>query len=340
VGVCVLALLAANTLNLGADLGAVAAGGSLLSRGAVPAVWLVVPVALLVLGLQFFATYQTIFKVFKWLALVLFAYVITGILVHPSPLTLLQATFVPHVELSRDFITAVVAVLGTTISPYLFFWQASSEVDEMRAAGRRSEAERRGVRTSELRAARTDIVIGMAFSQVVMYFIIMTSATVLHAHGRTDVQSAEQAATALAPLAGPLAFVLFAAGIIGTGLLAIPVLSGSAAYALKEFFGFRGDLSAKPRYRPTFYAVIALATITGIALNFLRVDPIRALFLAAVVNGAIAAPLLVLITLLGADPKFMMERVSGRWSRSLTGIAAALMGAATVAMLATMVIHQ
>jgi NRAMP (natural resistance-associated macrophage protein)-like metal ion transporter len=340
VGICILALFAANTINVGADLGAVAAGGSMLTHGALPEIWLVVPVALLILALQFFATYASIFKIFKWLTLALFAYVITGFIIHPSLGPLLYASVVPHFSWKADYITALVAIFGTTISPYLFFWQASSEVDEMRAAGNHTEAERRGVKLSELRAARIDIFIGMLFSNLVMYFIIFTTAAVLHAHGKTSVQTADQAAQALAPLAGPFAFVLFAAGMIGTGLLAIPILSGSAAYAVKEFFGLAGNLSNKARYRPTFYGVMLVATVAGVALNLLRIDPIRALFLTAVINGVIAPPLMALIVLLGSDRKVMAKRVSGTLSKSLTWIATAVMGAAAIALLITLIPGQ
>src|SRR5256886_16945546 len=172
VGIAILGLLAANTFNVGADLGAVAAAGSLLSRGAVQALWLVVPGALPLILVQAFATSATIFKIFKWLTLVLFAYVITALLAHPPLLEVLRATVVPHIEFSKDFVMALVAVLGTTISPYLFFWQASSEVDELAAAGATNpQAGRHGLRLSELRAARTDVLIGMAFSNLVMYFL-------------------------------------------------------------------------------------------------------------------------------------------------------------------------
>jgi len=227
---------------------------------------------------------------------------------------------------------ALVAVLGTTISPYLFFWQASSEVDELAAAGGTTEAGRRGLRRAELRAARLDIVIGMAFSNVVMYFIILTSAAVLHAHGKTDIQTADQAAAALAPLAGPFAFVVFSLGMIGAGLLAIPILSGSAGYAAKEFLGLRGNLASKPRYRPTFYAMLALATVVGVALNFVHLNPIRALFISAVINGVVAPPLLLLIVLLGADAAVMKRYVSGKLSLTLTGITAAFMALAAIGM--------
>jgi len=334
VGLCIAALFVANTINVGADLGAVAAGGSMLTRGLVPRLWLLVPVAALILAMQLFLTYATIFKIFKWLTLVLFAYVIAGFIVHPDLRQIVMATVVPHFEISKEFIAALVAILGTTISPYLFFWQASSEVDEMRAAGKLTESERRGVTRSELQAARADILVGMFFSNLVMYFIIFTTAAVLHAHGKTDIQSADQAAQALAPLAGPFAFILFAGGMIGTGLLAIPILSGSAAYAVKDFFGLKGDLSDKPWYRPTFYAIIGLSTLAGLALNLLNIDPIRALFVAAIINGLVAAPLMILIALLGSDRKIMGKRRSGRVSTTLTWVATSVMALGAVTFIA------
>jgi Mn2+/Fe2+ NRAMP family transporter len=335
VGLCILALLVANTINVGADLGAVAAGGSLLTHGSVRPIWLAVPVALLILGLQLFANYATIFRIFKWLTLALFAYVVTGFFAHPQVGQVLRATVIPHIEFSTSFITAIVAILGTTISPYLFFWQASSEVDEMKAAGLTKEADRRGVKLSELKAARTDIFVGMFFSNAVMYFIILTSSAVLHAHGKTNVQTANQAAGALAPLAGQYAFILFSLGMIGTGLLAIPILSGSAAYALKEFLHLPGTLAAKPRYRPTFYGIIVLATLIGVTMNFMGINPIRALFLTAVINGLVAPPLLVLVVLLASDRRVMRDKVSGLLSRTLTWAAAGIMSAAGLALIVT-----
>jgi NRAMP (natural resistance-associated macrophage protein)-like metal ion transporter len=334
VAIAILGLLAANTFNVGADLGAVAAGGALLSRGAVRALWLVVPVALLIIVMQVFATYATIFKIFKWLTLALFAYVITAFFAHPALLEVLKATFVPHLERSKGFVMALVAVLGTTISPYLFFWQASSEVDELAAAGATNpEVGRHGLKVAELRAARADVVIGMAFSNLVMYFIILTSAAVLHAHGKTDIQTADQAAAALAPLAGPFAFIVFSVGLIGAGLLAIPILTGSATYAIKEFLGLRGSLASKPQQRPTFYVILTLATMAGVAMNFMHLDPIRALFISAVINGVVAPPLLLLIVLLGADAAIMKRAVSGRLSLALTGITTAFMALAAIGML-------
>ena len=337
VGIAILGLLAANTFNVGADLGAVAAAGSLLSQGSVKALWLVVPVALLIIGLQVFATYATIFKVFKWLTLALFAYVITAFFAHPPLQEVVKATVIPHIEFSKDFIMALVAVLGTTISPYLFFWQASSEVDELTAAGATNpQVGRHGLRRAELRAARTDVLIGMLFSNLVMYFIILTSAAVLHAHGKTDVQTAQQAAAALAPLAGPFAFIVFSVGLIGAGLLAIPILTGAATYAIKEFLGLPGSLASKPQNRPTFYLILALATVAGVAMNFMHLDPIRALFLSAVINGVVAPPLLLLIVLLGRDRAVMQRHVSGTLSLALTGIATVFMAVAAITLIVMM----
>jgi NRAMP (natural resistance-associated macrophage protein)-like metal ion transporter len=336
VGLAILGLTAANIFNVGADLGAVAAAGSLLSRGTIHALWLVVPVAMLIIGLQVFATYATIFRIFKWLTLALFAYVITAFFAHPPLQEVVKATVIPHIELSQDFILALVAVLGTTISPYLFFWQASSEVDELAASGATDpQRGRRGLRHTELRAARADVVIGMAFSNLVMYFIILTSAAVLHAHGKTDVQTADQAAAALAPLAGPFAFIVFSVGLIGAGLLAIPILTGSATYAIKEFLGLRGSLASKPGQSPTFYLILTLATAMGVLMNFAHLDPIRALFIAAVINGVVAPPLLLLIVLLGRDRAVMKRYVSGKVSLGLTGIATAFMAVAAIAMFVT-----
>ncbi len=333
VGACILAVLLANTVNVGADLGAIAAAGGLLSRGHVQPAWLVVPVALLLGFMQLRLAYATIFRVFKLLTLALFAYVITVVVIHPPLLETLKSTFVPHVEFSKDFLGIVVAILGTTISPYLFFWQASSEVEEMRAAGAHTERERRGVTRKELRAARIDVFIGMLFSQLVMYCIILTSGSVIHSSGNTNIQTAQQAADALRPLAGPFAFVLFSAGMIGTGLLAIPVLSGSTAYAVKEFFGFHGSLLEKPSQRPTFYAVVLVAIVGGLLMNFLNIDPIKALVVTAIINGVVAPPILVLIALLARDRKVMGSQRSGPWSNAFVWAAALLMGAAAAALL-------
>jgi len=335
VGACIILVLGANTINVGADLGAVAAGGSLLTGSHVPPGWLVVPAALLIGFMQLRLTYSIIFRCFKYLTLALFAYVITVIIVHPTLLKTVESTFIPHFELNKSFIGIVVAILGTTISPYLFFWQASSEVDEMKAAGATTERERQGTSRNELRAARIDVAVGMLFSQLVMYCIILTSGTVLHTSGHAGIATAQQAAQALKPLAGSLASVIFAVGMIGTGLLAIPVLAASAAYAVKEFFGFRGSLSETPRSRPTFYGLIVVALVGGVLMNILQIDPIQALVVTAIINGVVAPPILVLIALLARDRRVMDTHRSGIVSSALVWIAAALMGVAALMLLVT-----
>jgi len=288
--------------------------------------------------MQLTMAYGTIFKIFKWLTLALFAYVVTVLFAHPSPGKVVLSTVVPHLELSKDFITAIVAVLGTTISPYLFFWQASSEVEEMKAAGQLSEEESSGTTHQEMKAARFDITIGMLFSQVVMFCIILTGAAVLNAHGKTHVQTAADAAAALQPFAGRWAFLIFGVGIIGTGLLAVPILAGSAAYAVKEFMGVSGSLAERFRYRPTFYAVLVISIAVGVVMNLAHIDVIAALFWTAVINGVVAVPLLVLIVLFGSDRDVMKERVSGRLSKGLTWLATGLMGIAAIVMLGQMAV--
>jgi Mn2+/Fe2+ NRAMP family transporter len=329
----ILALCVANTINLGADLGAVAAGASLLSNGRLSPGLFLVPVTVLILTLELFTAYSVIFRLFKYLTLVLFAYVVTALLSHPQGMTVITSTVVPHLEWNGLFITALVAILGTSISPYLFFWQASSEVDEMKAFGRTTLAERRKVTRGELRAARVDILVGIGFSQLIMYCIMAATATTLHAHGETHIATAAQAAKALEPLAGPFASILFSIGLIGTGLLAIPILSGSAAYAIKEFTGLPGTLAVKPRYRPTFYGIIGVATIAGLLFNLLGVNAIAALFITAVINGVVAPPLLILIVLLGSDSKIMGPWRSRSLSRTLTWGATGAMGLAAVGLM-------
>jgi NRAMP (natural resistance-associated macrophage protein)-like metal ion transporter len=326
------ALVVANTINVGADLGAIGAAAGLIV-GDVPSILLVIAAAGLVLGFQLFSTYPRLLSVFKWLTLALFAYVATLIVVHPNAGDLLVHAVVPHFELDAGWIAALVAILGTTISPYLFFWQASSEVDELRATGK----QRTRLKDRELAAARIDVIVGMAFSQVVMFCIIASTAAVLNAHGQTNVQTAGDAAAALEPLAGRFASLLFAVGIIGTGLLAIPVLTGSAAYAVREVAGFGGGLALRPRYRPTFYAVIVVATLIGVAMNLLGFNPIKALFVTAVINGLVAPPLLVLITLVAGDRRIMGDRVSRGLSGALCWIATGLMGVAAVALIVTQI---
>lgn len=335
VGTCILALFLANTINVGADLGAVAAAGALLSCGHVDAVWLIPPIAVVILVLQYELSYKVIFRLFKFLTIALFAYVATVIVSHPPLLRTIKSTLIPHIEFTSGFIGIIVAILGTTISPYLFFWQASSEVDAMRARGLVTEISRRGVTRSELKDARVDVLVGMAFSQLVMYSIILTGAAVLHASGKTNIATAAEAAQALQPVAGPFAFILFSIGIIGTGLLAVPILSGSAAYAVKEFFGMRGSLADRARSRPAFYAVLTLALAGGLVISLLGIDPIKALVITAIINGVVAPPMLALIALLARDKAVMGARRSGTLSNVLLWVTTGVMSVAALALLVT-----
>src|ERR1700731_3604572 len=257
-------LVVANVINIGADLGGMAEATQLIT-GIRPLVW--IPVyASLIIGLLFWGSYKLIAKIFKWLTLVLFAYVLASFYAHVDWRHALAVTFVPHLEWSRGFLAVLVAILGTTISPYLFFWQAAEEVEEERAMGR-TPAQSEGATAGELKTARADTIAGMFFSNFIMYFIILTTAATLHAHGETDITTARQAAEALRPLAGKGAYLLFTLGLIGTGMLGVPVLVGSCAYAVAEGAGWPGSMAAKPRSARNVYAVIRVAMALGLALN-------------------------------------------------------------------------
>lgn len=325
------ALVVANTINAGADLGAVAAGIELLVP--VPVGATIVPVALAILALQFWGRYRLIANVFKWLTLSLFAYVAAAFLAAPDWDEVLRATFVPQLRLDNRYLVTLVAIFGTTISPYLFFWQASEEVEEEVSLGRRTVRARRGATDGELNGAKWDTIVGMALCNVVFYFVILACAATLHASGATQITSAADAAQALRPIAGDAATVLFAVGIIGAGCLAVPVLTASSAYAVAEALGWRRGLDARPRHARRFYAVIAASTLVGIAINFAGIDPISALFWTAVINGVLAPPLLVLVMLVSGDRRIMGCRVNGRFAATMGWTAAAIMFAAVLGML-------
>lgn len=282
-------VLTANIFNLGADMGAMGAAAQLLWPARV---WIyVIGFGLASLLLQVFVPYTTYVKYLKWLTLALFAYLAAAFFVRIQWHQALYASLFPKLIWSKSYLTAIIAVFGTTISPYLFFWQASQEVEEVKRNDG-EEALKKAPRQArdQLRRIRLDTYFGMALSNIVAYFIILTTAATLHAHGETDIDSAAQAAKALAPLAGPWAAWLFASGIIGTGMLAVPVLAGSAAYALGEACKWPVSLERKPQRAIGFYVTIAVATLAGICLNFLHIDSIRALYWAAVLNGILAAP--------------------------------------------------
>jgi NRAMP (natural resistance-associated macrophage protein)-like metal ion transporter len=305
----VLALVAANSINAGADIGAIGAAVNLLVP--VPIVALVVPIAVILLALQLWGSYSAISRIFKWLTLSLFAYIGASLFAHPDALHVLEGTFVPHVQLSSGYLTTLVALLGTTISPYMFFWQASQEVEEDKSLGRTYHWQRKGTTDNELTYAAWDVGIGMAFSELIAYFIIFGTAATLFVHGHQNIATAADAARALQPLAGRFAGVLFAVGLIGTGFLAVPILTGSSAYALSSLFGWKFGLSERPGRAPQFYGIIALSTLIGIELNFMGISPIAALYWTAVINGCLAPVLLVLIMLLANNRKVMGERTNG-----------------------------
>ena len=332
-GACAL-LIVANVFNIGADLGGMAEATEMMTG--IKSYYLTPVFAGMIVCLLFFSSYRQIARIFKWLTLVLFAYVITGFLAQPDWTAVLKATFVPRVEWSSAFLATFVGILGTTISPYLFFWQASQEVEDKRAHGKATVEERKGATDNELRIARRDVFIGMFFSNLVMYFIILTTAATLNANGQTNIETAQEAAEALRPLAGDGAYLLFTLGIIGTGLLAVPVLAGSAAYAVAEAKNWRGTLEDRPRISPGFYAVVAVSMLLGLALDFVGFNAIKMLFYSAVLNGVLAPPLVVLIVLLTSNPKVMGSRVSSRPLRYLGWATAAIMTAAAVGMFLTM----
>ncbi|TAK77339.1 MAG: divalent metal cation transporter [Dehalococcoidia bacterium] len=324
-------LTVANTVNAGVDIGAIGAALNLLVP--VPAAWLTVPATALILGLQIWGSYRLIARVFKWLTLALFAYIGSALLAHPQWGQILRSTVVPTLHWDKAFVTTLVAILGTTISPYLFFWQASEEVEEEVSMGRSRLWQRRGASDTELEYAAIDVNIGMFFSNVVMYFIIFATAATLFQAGQTDISSAADAAEALRPLAGDLSSVLLAVGLVGSGFLAVPILTGAAAYALSEAAGWRYGLDTRPRNARQFYAVIVVATLVGMAINFVGINPIAALYWTAVINGVLAPPLLVLIMLIVNNPKVMGERVNNPLTNVLGWTTAALMSTAAVVML-------
>ena len=320
----VIALFVANTINVGADLAAIAAAINLLVP-ALPIAPLVLPIAVGILALQIWGSYRLIARIFKWLTLALFAYIGSAFFARPDWGQVLSSTFIPTIRLDQTFLLALVAILGTTISPYLFFWQATQEVEEEMSMGRTQLWRRKGATDRELQYAALDVNVGMAFSVLVMYFIMLATAATLHQAGKTDIKSATDAAEALRPLAGDLSSILLAIGLIGSGVLAVPILSGSAAYALSEAFGWKYGLDRNPAKAKQFYAVIAVATLVGVAIDYLGINPIDALFFTAVINGFVAPPLLVMIMLVSNNKKIMGKRTNSRLTNVLGWGAAVVM---------------
>jgi len=330
----VMLLVVANTINIAADIAAMGESVQLIIGGP-PHVYAVV-FGLLCVLLQVFLTYQRYVRYLKWLTLALLSYVLLVLTIEIPWREVAARSLTPHFSLTAAYLTVVVAVFGTTISPYLFFWQASQEVEELDAdpAANALAREPHGAE-KHLRRIKIDTYLGMAFSNIVAFCIILGTAATLNASGVTDIETAAQAASALRPLAGDFAFLLFALGIIGTGLIAVPVLAGSAAYAVTEIFEWKRGLDLKLLEAREFYTIIALATLGGVALDFSPIDPIRALFWSAVVNGVIAVPIMVVMMLLADDAKVMGRFTVTRRLKALGWLATGTMAAAVAAMFAT-----
>ncbi|MGH7047773.1 MAG: NRAMP family divalent metal transporter [Stellaceae bacterium] len=327
-------LLVANIINLGADLGAMGAALGLLLGG--PVKLYVVAFALGCALLEIFIRYERYVALLKWASLSLFAYVAAALAVDVPWAKVVHDTLVPNMLWRRDYLVSMVAVLGTTITPYCFFWQSSEEAEDERIdpdAHALREAPEGAL--AQMRRIRLDTCLGMGLSNLISLFIIVTTAATLNGHGITNVETSAQAAEALRPIAGEFAFALFAAGIIGTGVLAVPVLAGSAAYALGEACGWPTGLSRLPKDAKAFYATIALATLVGIAINLVDIDPIKALFWSAVLNGVVAVPLMAVIMVMARQRRVMGGLIVGPSLWAMGWLSTAAMGAAVVAMFAT-----
>ena len=327
-------LVVANTVNIAADIAAMGEALQLVVGGPPHGHAVVIGVACLLL--QVFLSYRRYVRYLKWLTLALLSYVLVLLTIDIPWRVVAAHTITPHFALTSEYLTVVVAVFGTTISPYLFFWQASQEVEELDAdPGARALAQAPEGATKHLRRIKIDTYLGMAFSNVIAFCIMLATAATLNVAGITDIQTSAQAAEALRPLAGNFTFLLFALGIIGTGLIAVPVLAGSAAYAVAESFEWKRGLDLKLLEAREFYAIIALATLGGVALDFSPIDPIRALFWSAVINGVIAVPIMVVMMLLADDPKVMGGFTLTRRLKALGWLATGTMAAAVAAMFAT-----
>ncbi len=328
-------LLLANIINIGADIGAMGAAVNLLIGG--PALVYCVIFAVISVLLQVFVPYKTYSVVLKWLTLSLFAYVGTVFVTHISWTEALRGTFLPTLLFDRESMAALIAVLGTTISPYLFFWQSGEEVEQMHATPKERPLREGSRQASEkpMQRIAIDTYLGMAFSNLIAYFIILTVAVTLHAHGKTDIGSAAQAAEALRPIAGPFASLLFSLGIVGTGLLALPVLGGSAAYAVGEALRWPVGLERKLKGAKAFYGVLAVATLIGLVINFTKLDPIKALVWAAIINGVTAAPVMCFMMLMASNPKIIGQLHLPVYLKAVGWAAAGIMALAAIGMFLT-----
>lgn len=333
----ILLMIIANIINIGADIAAMGSALNLLIGG--PVLLYSVLFAFLSLILQVFIPYTRYVRILKWLSLALFSYIATAFIIDLSWSEALKAAVTPELIFRSNYLTAVVAVLGATISPYLFFWQASQETEEVNTTPEDQPLKKAPEQApDQISRIKIDTYIGMAFSNIIIFFILLTTAFTLHLQGINEISSAAQAAEALRPLAGRFAFLLFSTGIIGTGMLAIPILAGSSAYAVGELFRWPVGLEQKPKHAINFYTILALSTLLGLALNFTPVNPIQALFWAATINGVIAAPVMIMMMLMSSDRR-IMGRFKIPFTLKLIGwISVAVMSAAVAALVYTWIV--
>ena len=324
-------LIIGNTINIAADLAGMAAGAGLLTG--IPSIWFVPAFTALILALLVFASYENMTRVLKWLTLALFSYVFAAMLSGADWLAVARGTLIPRITLSRDYLLTFVAIMGTTISPYLFFWQAAQNAEQDALIMRRIVGRPRRAVQRELRAAARDVNAGMLFSNLIMYFIILTAGATLHRAGITNVQTAEEAARALKPVAGSAASLLFTVGLVGTGMLGIPVLAGSAAYAIAEAAAWRAGMDEKVHSARQFYGVIAVAMIVGMLLNFLHVNAIKLLIGSAVINGLLAPPLIAIVLVVCNNEQVMGMHRNRKTLNILGGLGVLLMSGAAVALI-------
>lgn len=329
----VFGLIVANTINAGVDIGAIAAGFHLILP--IDPSYLIVPIGLLILIFQVWGSYRVISNTFKWLCMALLAYIGAAFFAKPDFAEVAIATVVPPFRMDGPYLLTLVAILGTTISPYLLFWQADQEVEELEAQQRQEDLPFLPASDRELRSAALDVSFGMFFSNLVMYFIILASAATLHKAGQTEIADAAEAAEALRPLAGNGATALLALGLIGTGLLAVPILTASGAFAFAQAFGKPYGLNKRPTEARAFYGVMAISTVAGLLINYFGINPVRALFWTAVINGFLSPPLLVLLMLVSNNRDVMGEHVNGRRLNFLGWSTVVLMFAALGGLLAT-----
>lgn len=329
--VILVGVMIGNTIEAAADLGGMAAAIGMFVDLPVP--WIAAAVAVVLLCLQILGSYEFIRTVFRWLALALLAYIAAAFLARPDPAAVLAGTLIPHIGFSRDLLSIVVAIIGTSLSAYIYTWESNQEVEEKIAEGKTRLSQRIGASWADLRRSRRDIIVGMLFSNVVMYFIMLSTAATLHQNGQIEIETATQAAEALKPLAGSGASILFAIGLIGVGFLAVPVMTVGAAYDLAQALGWKSSLHAKPSEAPQFYWTIAGLTCLAVLLNFAGFNPMKALVWSAIVQGLSTPPLLLLIMRMTNDRRIMGDKVNTIWINLLGWITTAVLFAASLGLI-------